>query len=126
MPAPETILNSFPLKWATPIRSIIGRFFPGLLIPPPTPIQQPTGRSPPSLENDTLRVKQRDVVEATILQSFLTFMDNPKAVTFAHHLTPSLLQIPEVLPDFVDYFFKVCHQSPWTYLRPTRFLDPDQ
>ena len=97
--------------WSQPIRAVIGRFFPGLLTPPPAPIQEPTGRSPPNSENDALRVKQRDVVESTILESFLAFVDKTGDVAFAQQLHTMLSKSPEVLSEFVDYFYDDLHQK---------------
>ncbi len=102
---------------------IIGRFFPSLLTPPPTPIQQPTGRSPSSPENNTLRAKQRTLVEATILQSFLSFIDKPNDSVLSSQLHTIFSQNPDVLSEFADYFYDDLHQKSLTSL--TREMFPE-
>ena len=112
--------------WAKPIRTIIGRFFPSFLTPPPPPIQEETGRFPPKSENDTLRVKQREAIETTILQSFLSFIGKPNDIILAQQLHTMLSTNPEVLSEFTDYFYDDLHQKSLTPLTLEMFPESER
>ena len=75
------------------MRTMIGRWFPSFLTPSPTPVQEPTGLSPPSV----------DVMTETIMGDLSINFDKLSALPQAELIT-SFIKRRVIDPGFQKYY----------------------